>query len=399
MKIGINLLNISPAYKGGTTSFTDGLLRGLSNTGVNKTFQIYIRSKDVHFVSFLKDNPNFEIIIFNHVSLGIRRKIRKILLRFNSLIIDEKIMEILFGNISRKISRLSEVIYTPTTVSFPYCYKIPSVLSIHDIQQVHFPEFFSEQELKLRKITYDLSVKNASFIQASSVFIKEDLQNNYSLVNSTSIKVISEGVNIPVFRKQKKISYLKEKYNFSNKYLFFPAQIWPHKNHITILKALKKIERETGIQICLVLTGAIYEKSEPIFEFIRLNNMDYVHYLGLVSFNDLICLYQNAEYMITGVLYESSSLPILEAAASGTPVIASRTPPNIEMSENLKINMFDPLNTNELSELLLRIWDNQELRKEQVDYNNINIKKYSWDTVALKYIKTFETIKLSTKLC
>jgi len=49
--------------------------------------------------------------------------------------------------------------------------------------------------------------------------------------------------------------------------------------------------------------------------------MGYIRYVGKVSFQDMVALYQMAAFMITATLHESSSLPILEAAAAGTPII------------------------------------------------------------------------------
>ena len=49
-----------------------------------------------------------------------------------------------------------------------------------------------------------------------------------------------------------------------------------------------------------------------------------------MPFKTLVALYKKSKFLITATLYESSSLPILEAAASKTSIIASDTPPNIE---------------------------------------------------------------------
>ena len=106
-----------------------------------------------------------------------------------------------------------------------------------------------------------------------------------------------------------------------------------HKNHLLVLNALKIIEEKYKIKIPLILSGGRNTAYQDIISFINDNNMDYVKYLGKVSYEEVIALYQNAYCLVTNaVLYESSSLPILEAAASGLPVIASNTPPNKEMS-------------------------------------------------------------------
>jgi len=263
---------------------------------------------------------------------------------------------------------------------------------MHDIQQFHFPEFFTKRELLNRKIHFKLSTELSHYFQASSQFIKEDLLKHFKNVKEEQIVVINEGVNIEEFSSRKDTSLLSDKYKIPDEFLFFPAQLWHHKNHITVLKALKEIEKEFNLKINLVLTGAKESAAKQILEFIKSNEMNYVHYLGLVPFSDLLALYQKAKFLITAVLYESSSLPILEAAASGTPIFASKTPPNVEMSGILKINLFEPTNVNELSSLIKKIWNDNDLIKQQADYNQEHINYYSWDNVASKYLNFFERI-------
>jgi len=103
-------------------------------------------------------------------------------------------------------------------------------------------------------------------------------------------------------------------------------------------------------------------------------------------------LYQRAAFLVTAVLYESSSLPILEAAAAGTPIIASRTPPNEELSRLLQLNLFDPLDTDQLAQLIFELWGDEKTVSAQAAYNRERIAFYSWDNAARKYLHFFERI-------
>jgi len=263
---------------------------------------------------------------------------------------------------------------------------------MHDILQFHYPEFFTKQELFFRKIVFQLSAEQASYFQASSNFIKKDLLEHYHNLKEEQIIVIPEGVNIETFGKAQNTVSVNKQYGIPDNFLFFPAQLWPHKNHITVLKALKKIEAEQKLKIPLVLTGAQDSASKIIFDFISKNKMDYVFYLGKVPFEDILKLHQKATFLITAVLYESSSLPILEAAASGTPVIASKTPPNEEIGQILKLNLFEPMNVPELSGLLLTLWPDAIAAKKQISYNKDHIPYYSWNNAAQKYLNFFEKV-------
>ena len=101
--------------------------------------------------------------------------------------------------------------------------------------------------------------------------------------------------------------------------------------------------------------------------------------------------------LITAVLYESSSLPIIEAAASGLPIIASNTPPNIEMSKFLTMNLFDPNNVDELEAILFNCWNDSEIQK-QSESNKINVKRYSWNRIAKEYMYEFNQLHIKISM-
>ena len=112
--------------------------------------------------------------------------------------------------------------------------------------------------------------------------------------------------------------------------------------------------------------------------------MNYIYYLGKVDFKDLLTLYKEARFLITAVLYESSSLPILESSASGTPIIASKTPPNIEMSSNIEMTLFEPLNVEDCASVIEKCWEMKAI--DQIDHNNKSIENYNWKNIGKKYM-------------
>lgn len=390
MKIGISCYNINPNYKGGINSFTFGLIDGFASLNSEHNFQIFVNRKNAFLFEKYRDLKNFEIIVLKEVT-NLERIIRGVLL-FLGADIYKLVCQLIYKNIVDTMNKNSDIIYIPTSFLFPYGFKKLTFVSPHDIQQLHYPDFFPKFELLNRKIHTNITIKYANYIQASSEYMKTDFLEHFPELNENQIYVIREGVNVELFSKSKDTSYLKNKYNLPDEFLFFPAQLWKHKNHITVLKSLNEIKNKTGNEIPLVLTGQKYKSSQYIFDFIKNNNLNETYYLGPVPFDDLLALYQKAKFLITAVLYESSSLPILEAAASGIPIIASSTPPNIEMSSKLKINLFSPTDFIELSNLILNIWNNNNLINEQVLFNKNAINFYSWKNVAQDYLSIIEKL-------
>lgn len=392
MNIGINCYLVNPSYHGGVNTYTLGLIEGFAAVGEKHKFQIYANEANSFLFSKYAEYPNFTIISvpFSPVRKFIRNGIRLFSICTGSTKAECMLVDVFFKDIVAAMDDNSDIVYTPTTVLFPYTFRKPTLLSMHDIQQVHYPEFFSRTVLRNREITFTLSAEKATYVQASSEFIKQDLLGNFTCLTPEQITVIPEGVTIEEFSRERDSERVFKKYAIPSDFLFFPAQLWHHKNHITVLKALNYLQRECGLKIPLVLTGARYSASEHIFRYLRENRMDYVYSLGKVPFEDLVVLYQNARFLITAVLYESSSLPILEAAAAGCPVIASDTPPNREMSNILKIELFEPLDESALAELLKRVWDNPVARQSHIRHNTEHINYYRWENAARKYLDFLE---------
>jgi glycosyltransferase involved in cell wall biosynthesis len=263
---------------------------------------------------------------------------------------------------------------------------------MHDIQHVHHPEFFTWPKRVSRKITYGLSARHATYFQASSEYIKGDLLKHFPWLSAEQIEVIPSGALVQKFTSPAATDSLYEKYDLPERFLFCPAQFWPHKNHLTVLKALKQVEAGHGIKIPLVLTGEKFSAAPGVFKFIADQSMNYVRYLGKVPFEDMVALYQRAAFLVTATLHESSSLPILEAAAAGTPIIASRIPPIEELRRVLQLNLFDPLDVDGLANLIMALWKDEETASSQVTHNRQYIGTYSWENTARKYVKLFDRI-------
>ena len=155
------------------------------------------------------------------------------------------------------------------------CLLYTSVLSMHDIQHVHYPEFLSRARRISRPITYGLSAQYANYFQASSDFIKNDILDHFRLIAPERVEVIPEGVNVADFAAPRDTRSLRLRYGLTERFLFYPAQLWPHKNHLRLLKALKK-NGLRGHKIPLVMTGAPFGAASDVLGFLQDQDMDYV---------------------------------------------------------------------------------------------------------------------------
>lgn len=392
MRIGVNCIGIDPGYRGGINTYVFGILNGFAATGRRHSFQIYVSdaNRDA-FVPYLC-HANFELIVvpFDGVVAYFKRILAELTVFTFSVHTHRAVSDILFRPIVSTINRCSDLLYTPIPTLFPYRLDIPQVLSMHDIQQVHYPEFFNKHELISRSIRYRASAEHADYIQASSNYIKHDLLSHFSFLSDDQLVVITEGVAIADFRQQTDREVLRTRYNLPDSFFFLPAQLWHHKNHITVLKALVKIRDEQGRILPLVMTGGKFAAADGILRFIDEHWLsEQIYYLGKVPFEDIVALYQSSRCLLSASLHESSCLPALEAAAAGCPVIVSDIEPNREMSCHLAMNLFPALDHHSLASLMVEIWDNEALRRKQIEHNSVHVAGYSWETVTAKYLDFF----------
>src|SRR5579883_2485864 len=345
MKIGLNCLATAPGYRGGVNSFTFGLLDGLAQSRRPHEFIIFASPQSRPMFESYLNHSNFLIVEVNAPGReAVRSFFHKVpaplrlLRRWFPL---RSLNTVLNGESERILEEHADLFYAPYCPPpvFPFPNK-PTVYSIHDIQHVHYPEFFTAEQIQIRKEAFHNCTQHAALIQASSEQMRDDFLANFPVLTPEKVVVIQEGVKVETFRARKPGLDVRKKYNLPSQFMYFPAQLWHHKNHITVLKAIARL-KEKGVNTPLVMSGARYEGSERLFEFIEAQGLkDRVFYLDVIPFEDVIALHQGAKFLITAVLYESSSIPILEAAAAGTPIIASQTPANLERARDLKLNLF-----------------------------------------------------------
>jgi glycosyltransferase involved in cell wall biosynthesis len=379
LKLGINLVDFDPTYKGGINTFATGLIEKLK---IKNKILILATEQNYNYIKKNIVKKNFFFLKIKKKSFAIK------LLRLLSIILKSQLMYKIsvyleYSKVTKKIDRNCNLFYCPLTNLRPLNLKIKTITSIHDIQHLNLPENFSLFEKNYRELLHSTTVSNSSIIQASSFFIKKNLIKFYSEKIKSKIIVIREGVS-EKFKRKNKIEL--------GNYIFFPAQLWPHKNHLVVLEAIKIINQRNNIKIKLIMSGENYKNSKKILEFINLNKQLDVKYLGKVNFDHLKELYINCRFVISPSIYESSSLVILESIKINKPVIASNTAPNIELSKFFKINYFETKNATSLAILILKIWNKEKLIKAQIKFNKKKIHLFSWDYIAKEYSKEFTKI-------
>ena len=135
------------------------------------------------------------------------------------------------------------------------------VVTLHDLQHKHFPQYFRMYRRMLRDVLYSRSVNLSDITICETNYVKQDIVSYYD-VDPGKIHVLPSPPPSYVSNSDldhQTLRKVRQRYNLPSEYLFYPAQFWFHKNHIRLFKAMRVLRSAYGIDVPLVLVGAARE--------------------------------------------------------------------------------------------------------------------------------------------
>jgi glycosyltransferase involved in cell wall biosynthesis len=184
------------------------------------------------------------------------------------------------------------------------------------------------------------------------------------------------------------VTAVLEKYHLSNRYIFYPAQFWAHKNHFNLLKAFTILHENYHLDLDLVLTGSDQGNLGYIKNTAQnLQMSEKVHFLGFVPRDDLMALYAGAFALTYVTYFGPENLPPLEAFACGCPVIASAYAGAQEQFGDAAL-LVDGSKPEEIALAVKKIHENPHLREKLIRKGFARAKEYS----SLDYVRDVFTL-------
>jgi glycosyltransferase involved in cell wall biosynthesis len=182
--------------------------------------------------------------------------------------------------------------------------------------------------------------------------------------------------------------------NMETPYLFYPAQFWPHKNHINLLYALKILIDKYDLSFSLVFTGA----DKGNLKYVReraddLGIVEKVHFLGFVSDEVLLSLYRKAFAMTFMSSFGPDNIPPLEAFSLGCPVIAARVHGSEEQLGKAAL-LVNPRDPEEIANAVRKLYSNPDLRDSLIREGYVKSEKWSTDDYVRTIFKIFDEFEL-----
>lgn len=270
---------------------------------------------------------------------------------------------------------LDLIIYpVPTMLSFEL--GIPFVMAVHDLQhrlQPEFPEVSAHGEWEAREHLFSTAAKQATLLLAESPLGKQHIIDFYS-VEPDRVRVLpllpASYLRSDVSSDQK--SRVTEKYDLPPRYLFYPAQFWPHKNHLRLIEAMSILKGSLKEEINLVLCGSAADEIRAkvfseVMDRVRAASLSaQVHYLGFVPDEDMSGIYARADALVMPTFFGPTNIPVLEAWGFGCPVLTSDIPGIKEQVGDAGV-LVDPRSAEDIAEGLRTLWEDAGLRRTLAD--------------------------------
>lgn len=265
---------------------------------------------------------------------------------------------------------------------------LPSIFNPHDLQHLHFPQFFSPHALAQRELTYRTGCQHSQYVAVASKWVQDDIISNYGLDRS-KVQIIPWApptVASSSLPTEESLKEVRLKYCLPEEFAFFPAMAWPHKNHMRLFEALAHLRDNFGLRVPLVCSGSMYEPhaSRLRIKCRELHLESQIQFLGFVPDQDMRAIYRQAQFLIMPTLFESDSSPIYEAWLEELPVICSNVTALPDQVQDAAL-LFDPYRSESIADSIREVTSNAVLRESLKQRGTKRLKEFQWSRTATAY--------------
>lgn len=281
-----------------------------------------------------------------------------------------------------------DVLFVPAHV-LPLRHPLGSVATIHDLGHLHYPGSYPKATLKYLAWSTKHNVRNAAHLLADSEATKADIIEHFA-VTPERITVVYPGVS-PQFTSDhdsQALNAIKGEYGIEGAYILYVGTLQPRKNVERLIEAFAKVNQRGLARAKLVLVGRLGWLPEGIMQ--KLEELgEGVTLAGYVPDVQLSALYAGATAFVLPSLFEGFGMPLVEAMASGAPVIASDTSCIPEIVGDAGI-LFDPHSTDALVEALAQVCSDQGLRAYLRGKGFVRSKAFTWEAAAARTLAVLD---------
>jgi glycosyltransferase involved in cell wall biosynthesis len=266
---------------------------------------------------------------------------------------------------------------------------VSTIVTIHDMSLRLYPQCHPLRRLLLNRPLMQVAIRQAQSIVTVSDSARGDLLRLHG-VAADRVSVVHEAAS-PSFHPitdRAVLEGVRARYQLPRQFVLYVGTIEPRKNLSRLVEAFAQA-RARGIPHHLVCVGPYGWSSRDLAGRVeRLALSESVHFTGYAKFEDLPAIYNLADFFVFPSLYEGFGLPVVEAMASGLPVITSSTSSLVEIAGDGAATI-DPTNTEALADAIVRLATDDELRREVGRRGLQRSRIFSWTQTAKEMLAVY----------
>ncbi|MCC7353156.1 MAG: glycosyltransferase family 4 protein [Anaerolineae bacterium] len=274
----------------------------------------------------------------------------------------------------------------------PLAASCPTVVTVHDISFVRFPQAFRAANRHYLSTFTRLSVRRAARVIAVSAHTRDDLVRTWA-IPPEKITVVPNGLDAAFHPEEvTAAAEFRRRRGLPERFILSVGTLEPRKNLARLVQAYAAATAEGGRQVKLVLAGGKGWDYQEIFSQVEgLGLTQDVLFPGFVPADELPWWYRAAAVFAYPSLYEGFGLPVLEAMASGTPVMTSTASSLPEVAGDAAL-LVDPYDVDAMAQAILRLLNDQALRGELVARGLRRASSFSWARTATETITVYQDV-------
>jgi glycosyltransferase involved in cell wall biosynthesis len=365
MNIGVDLRCLQSSPRTGVGEYTFELLSAiLEQDRTNRYFLFFNASGKIDIPDFKGPNVTIARFYFPNKLLSLS----SLVFKYPKL---DKLIAKKFG-----IEKI-DLFYSPHLNFTSLSKSVKHIITIHDLTFELLPQFLTQKQRLWHLLTNAREqCQRAHAILTPSENTKRDVLEFYKIPEAKA-KVVYPGLS-PRYLEGNSQQPKK-------KIVLFLGTIEPRKNILNIIKAFRDIEDRIK-EYTLVVAGAPGWKNKEAFDLINDPSVsNRIKYIGYVRDEDKANLFLSASVFVYPSFYEGFGFPVIEAMASGTPVITSNRSSLAEITEGAAL-LVNPNRTSDISNAILRLINDQTLQAELVSKGLEQARKYTWEKAAKSWL-------------
>jgi glycosyltransferase involved in cell wall biosynthesis len=281
-----------------------------------------------------------------------------------------------------------DVFWTTRTFAFPLGLPPATgrVLTVYDLVWVLYPETTEPWNLRALRLFAGRAVRQAHRIISISESTCRGLEEQLE-VPRRKVEVIHLGVSASFAPRDRTESarFIAGKYGTSPDYICTVGTVEPRKNLVTLVEAMRLLYQREDWRHQLLIAGGSGWKNSDVYGSVKRCGLTEreITFLGRVPEEDLPTFYSGAALFVFPSLYEGFGLPLLEAMACGTPVVASNTSSMPEVVQDAGI-LASPHQPSEFAEAITRVIADAGLAQSLREKGLARAGQFTWEAAARK---------------